>query len=253
MTGPEVKISGQIDLSRVRGLLFDVDGTLSDTDDRLVDRIARYLDPVSWLFKSRDTHHFARLFVMTIETPANFMYSLADRLHLDKPLGKVYDRLSRKRHEKTPAHERFWIVPGVLEMLDHFYGHLSMGVISARDRRTTLHFLEHFDLMPYFDVIVTAQTCIHTKPFPDPVIYAVEKLGLRPDACVMIGDTIVDVRAGKAAGAQTIAVLCGFGGEDELKRAGADLIVPSTSDIKGLFDFPGEYVGNGDKYRQTER
>lgn len=240
MTGPEGGMSGQIDLSRVRGLLFDVDGTLSDTDDRLVDRITRLLDPVSWLFKGRDTHHFARWFVMSMETPGNFMYSMADRLHLDKPLAKFYDRISRARHKKTPAHERFWIVPGVLEMLDHFYGQFPMGVVSARDKRTTLHFLEHFDLMSYFDVIVTAQTCIHTKPFPDPVIFAAEELGLSPDACVMIGDTIVDVRAGQAAGAQTIAVLCGFGAEGELKRAGADLIVPSTADVKSLFDFSGE-------------
>jgi phosphoglycolate phosphatase-like HAD superfamily hydrolase len=44
----------------------------------------------------------------------------------------------------------------------------------------------------------------------------------------MIGDTTVDIRAGKAAGAQTVGVLCGFGEEEELRRAGADLILPKT-------------------------
>jgi beta-phosphoglucomutase-like phosphatase (HAD superfamily) len=122
-------------------------------------------------------------------------------------------------------------------MLAHFNGRLPMAVVSARDRKTTLHFLEHFDLVPYFDVIVTAQTCIHTKPFPDPVIFAAQELGLEPGECVMIGDTVVDVLAGKSAGAQTIAVLCGFGTERELRRAGADQIVSSTADISTLFDF----------------
>jgi len=48
----------------------------------------------------------------------------------------------------------------------------------------------------------------------------------------MIGDTTVDVRAAKSAGAQTVGVLCGFGNEGELRRIGADLILPSTADVE---------------------
>ena len=47
----------------------------------------------------------------------------------------------------------------------------------------------------------------------------------------MVGDTTVDIRAGKAAGAQTVGVLCGFGQESELRRAGADLILPSIASL----------------------
>jgi phosphoglycolate phosphatase-like HAD superfamily hydrolase len=47
----------------------------------------------------------------------------------------------------------------------------------------------------------------------------------------MIGDTTVDIRAGKAARAQTIGVLCGFGEERELRRYGADVILPSTAEL----------------------
>jgi phosphoglycolate phosphatase len=47
----------------------------------------------------------------------------------------------------------------------------------------------------------------------------------------MIGDTTVDTRAGKAAGAQTVSVLCGFGEEDELRRKNPDLILPSTANL----------------------
>ena len=229
-------VSGQIDLTQVRGFLFDMDGTLSDTDDHLIERISRRLRPISWLWKDRDPRRFARWFVMTAESPANSLYSLADRLHLDAHLAKLYDWYSRRRHEKTPAHERFWIVPGVKAMLDQLKGRFPMGVVSARDRNTTLHFLEHFGLLPYFEVVVTAQTCQHTKPFPDPVIYAAKALGLKAEQCVMVGDTIVDVVAGRSAGAQTIAVLCGFGTQRELERAGADLILSSTAEITQLFD-----------------
>ena len=236
MTNQSGIVSGQIDLTQVRGFLFDVDGTLSDTDDHLVERISRRLRPISWLWKDRDPRRFARWFVMSAESPGNALYRLIDRLHLDAYLEKLYDWYSRKRHEKSPAHGRFWIVPDVKGMLDELRGRYPLAVVSARDRNTTLHFLEHFDLMPYFEVVVTAQTCQHTKPFPDPVIYAAQALGLEAGQCVMVGDTIVDVIAGKSAGAQTIAVLCGFGTQRELERAGANLILSSTAEITQLFD-----------------
>jgi phosphoglycolate phosphatase len=54
----------------------------------------------------------------------------------------------------------------------------------------------------------------------------------------MIGDTTVDMRAGKAAGAQTLGVLCGFGEEPELRQLGADFILKSTSDLPQLFTEP---------------
>jgi len=58
-------------------------------------------------------------------------------------------------------------------------------------------------------------------------------MGVAPDACLMIGDTTVDMRAAKAAGAQAIGVLCGFGREDELRKAGADLILQNTAELIG--------------------
>ena len=56
-------------------------------------------------------------------------------------------------------------------------------------------------------------------------------MGVPPSACLMIGDTTVDMRAGVAAGAQTLGVLCGFGEEEELIRNGANAILSTTADL----------------------
>ncbi len=224
-------VSGEIDVSRVRAILFDVDGTLSNTDDHMVDQVSRFLDPVSWLFKNRDPQSFSRWFVMALETPVNFMYGMADKVGLDGPLSRIYDLLSRRSRTSKTKHERFWIIPEVKEMLTALREKYPLGVVSARDALTTRHFLEYFDLLPFFKVVVTSQTCKHTKPFPDPVIYAAGELGMASEECLMVGDTIVDVRAGKSAGAQTVAVLCGFGTQRELKRAGADMILDRTPNL----------------------
>ncbi len=85
--------------------------------------------------------------------------------------------------------------------------------------------------MKYFDVVVSVLSARHTKPYPDPILLAAKKMGVAPEACLMIGDTTVDVRAGKAAGSQTVSVLCGFGEEDELRRRNPDLVLPSTADL----------------------
>lgn len=223
--------SSGVDLERVQGLLFDVDGTLSNTDDQMVQQVSGFLQPLAWLFKDRDARSFARALVMFSETPANFLYTLADRLGLDGVIASAYNWLAQKKTSQPIEPEAFQIIPGVNEMLAVLSTRFPLAVVSARDAHTTRRFLDGYGLLPFFEVIVTSQTCRHTKPFPDPVEYAAEHLSLPPEACLMIGDTIVDIRSGKAAGAQTVAVLCGFGSQRELRRAGADLILSSTPDL----------------------
>ena len=104
-------------------------------------------------------------------------------------------------------------------------------MVSARGGRSTQIFLDQFNLNPFFQAIATAQTCEHTKPFPDPILWAAGQMGVAPTECLMIGDTTVDIRAAKAAGAQSVGVLCGFGEEAELRETGADLILESTAQL----------------------
>ena len=224
-----------IDISRVKGLLFDIDGTLSDTDDHMVNRLVKALRPINWMFRGQNPQNFARWLVMASETPANFVYGVADRLGLDNLYAKIYNRSTRRPPSKRFLQNNHLLIPGVKQMLETLYGRYPMGVVSARDERTSVAFLEAFSLKEYFEIIVTAQTCRYTKPYPDPIIFAAEKLEIAPDNCVMIGDTIVDVRAGNAAGAQTIGVRCGFGTHRELEKAGADVILAQTPDILNIF------------------
>jgi phosphoglycolate phosphatase-like HAD superfamily hydrolase len=111
-------------------------------------------------------------------------------------------------------------------------------VVTVRGARPTHAFLEQFGLEPLFRVVATAQTTPHTKPYADPILWAARELGMPVEACLMVGDTTVDILAGKRAGAQTVAVLCGFGQRAELERAGASLILPETADLAGVLLAP---------------
>ena len=219
-----------LDISRIQALCFDVDGTLRDTDDQMVLRISRRLKPLRFLFPRRDPEAFARWFVMAVETPGNFLFSLPDRVGLDDELAAVNDWLYQHGLRREKERE-LMIIAGVKEGLALLGYHFPMSVVTARGKRGTLAFIEQHDLGQHFKAIASAQTCARTKPFPDPVLWTAEQMGVAPENCLMVGDTTVDVRAGKAAGAQTVGVLSGFGTEKELLRTGADLILPSVAEL----------------------
>ncbi len=216
-----------LDLSRIKAICFDVDGTLSDTDDLYMQKVSRYFP--RFLFKNTD--RAARRFIMWIEAPGNALLGLADRLGADDEIIFFINWLSRNRKHSDRS---FLLVPGVDELLKQLHGRYPMAVVSARDERGTMAFLEHFDLAKYFDVVVTGLSAAHTKPYPDPILFAAKKMNVAPENCLMIGDTTVDIRAGKSAGAQTAGVLCGFGEQPELQKMGADVILEDTAKLMNI-------------------
>ena len=213
-----------LNLPLIKALCFDVDGTLSDTDDMYAQKVLRVFPK----FLFRDPDHAARRFVMWAEAPGNALLGLTDTIGLDDEIVAFIDWLSRPRKMSS---KKFLLIPGVDAMLAQLKGKYPMAVVSARDANGTMRFLQQFDLAKYFDVIVTGQSAEHTKPYPDPILFAAQKMNVKPEECLMIGDTTVDMRAGKSAGAQTVGVLCGFGEEPELLKMGAGLILKNTSEL----------------------
>jgi HAD superfamily hydrolase (TIGR01509 family) len=215
-------------VDRVRALCFDVDGTLSDSDDYYVAQIAAIMKRLRVV---PDPGRTARRLVMWMESPGNALLGLADRLGLDNQIMAAVDWNHRRR--RRPGRP-LPVMPGMSEVLADLHARFPMAVVSARDEGSTMTFLDQANWRDYFDAVVTALSAPHTKPYPDPVKLAARQMNTSPDSCLMIGDTTVDIRAGKAAGAQTAAVLCGYGEEDELRRAGADVVLDKTADLRGI-------------------
>jgi len=221
-----------LDIPRIRAICFDIDGTLRDTDDHWVQQLSVWLRPLGFLFAEHDPQPFSRRLIMAMESPGNTLQGLSDRLGLDGWLAKVGDLAYRQGilHESGS----YTIIAGAKEVITQLKPVYMLAVVSARKERQIRKFLEFFELISYFTVIASAQSSKHIKPFPDQIFWAAQKMQVSPGACLMVGDTTVDIHAGKAAGAQTVGVLIGFGEEDELIRAGADLILPSVADLPAI-------------------
>jgi N-acetyl-D-muramate 6-phosphate phosphatase len=218
-----------IDIQRVKLLCFDVDGTISDTDDVMVNKLYRWISFITSVYPSLDTYNIARRVILGLETPANLVFSIPDRLGIDDEIAWIISRFNKLGMGKRKP--PFWLIKDIIPTLDQLSTRYLMSIISARDQFGTEAFLDYFGLSPRFHSIITAQTCEHTKPYPDPILHAAALAGVKPEECLMIGDTTVDILSARKAGAQSIGVLCGFGDETELRKAGADLILKHTAQV----------------------
>src|SRR5690606_13896415 len=128
-----------LDLARIRAICFDVDGTLSDTDDQWVLSFEKRLRVFRRFFPNGEVRSFARWAIMCAETPGNLIYHLLDRANLDAHLGRAYNYLCQHHVERRPG--RFLLIPGVREALERLYCRYPMAVVSARGRQGTLDFI----------------------------------------------------------------------------------------------------------------
>lgn len=209
-----------LEFSRIDAVLFDIDGTLRDTDNELVDDVQSVLGKVVGAERSRA---WSRGIVLALEAPVQALLGIADRANVDGPLNHVIDLATPRGPTR--------VIPEAQATVRALHGHVPMGVVSAGPQRQVLRFLTEHGLFDAMDVVVTSQTYRRTKPSPEPVLGALRTLGVAPDRAVMVGDTTVDVKAGAAAGCQTFGVLTGFGREKDLAHAGADLIAETMTPL----------------------
>ena len=219
-------IAGQ----RILGVLFDLDGTLADTDDTTINSLAVRLGRLQRLFPAGDPRPLLRHLLMAVEGPMNWTLGQLDRFQLDDEAFQL--NAFRHRVFGHRQREEMTLVPGVEAALRQISANYQVAMVTTRDHETATYFVQAHGLEQLFDAIVSRSDVRCLKPNPEPVLLAAKRLGLAPGACVMVGDTVVDVHAGRRAGTQTVGVLCGFGQRKDLSTA--DVILSSTADLPQL-------------------
>ena len=132
-----------LNVEKIRAICFDVDGTLSDTDDLFVQKLERILRPVRFLLPQQDSEHAARRLVMWSEAPGNFLIGIPDTLGVDDEIAAVMEWLNR--HRPRPM-KHFLLIPGVKVMLQSLSARYPLAVVSTREAGSTHLFLDQFEI-----------------------------------------------------------------------------------------------------------
>jgi len=222
-----IRWRGMLRDAPIAAVLFDLDGTLAETDDHLVHAILRKLGPLNRLFPDNNAEDYVRRWVMRLEPVAAWFLRRLDDVDLDDDAFNAVRRIRTMLGYKktTDLH----LVKGAEATLRELSTRYRLGIVTTRDRHSARRFLEQHDLLDLFDVLVTREDVRRLKPHPEPVMQAAEKLGLQTVQCVMVGDTLADVRSARAAGAASVGVLTGFGTKEDLNEA--DVVVDSVNDL----------------------
>jgi beta-phosphoglucomutase len=125
------------------------------------------------------------------------------------------------------------LFPGARELLDALNDKVKVALASMNNRAVIDTMLKELDVQRYFGVVVTRDEVARSKPNPEVFLKAAQKLGIEPEKCVVLEDSVFGVEAAKAGGMACVAVCTGFYTREELAKAGADLIMDSLS-AKGL-------------------
>jgi predicted PurR-regulated permease PerM/phosphoglycolate phosphatase-like HAD superfamily hydrolase len=212
----------------VRGVLFDLDGTLVETDDQLTQELAGRLRPFHRLLSEQERLRLARRWLMRGEIVVNWAITWLDRLHLGNLILRMDNRFRRWRGIARP--EQFKAVAGSIDSLRILSQKgFSLGVVTSRSRKDTEAYLAEYNLNGLFESVVTRDEVKRLKPHPLPVRLAAQELGLSPSRCVLVGDTGVDVRSAKVAGSLSVSVLSGFGEPSDFEEA--DLVLESPAQL----------------------
>ena len=131
------------------------------------------------------------------------------------------------------APSRTTLLPKVSKTLQKVSKKYPLALITRRNmpKKPIKKELKRLGLASFFKVIVTSQDVDEPKPSPQAYEKAADELGVLVQDCAVIGDSTVDIQAGKYAGAKTIAVLSGLFSRKELERLDPDLILEDLNSL----------------------
>lgn len=213
--------------TRLRAVLFDLDGTLVDTLDGLAASVNFALKNVGC--PTRTTEEI-RGFIGEGVTQL-----VRDALGPSREslLGKALPFFTAHYGERGTAQSVLY--PGALECLKALSG-FALGMVTNKPEAPALKIMRALGAEAPFKVFICGDTLPVKKPDPETVLEACRRLGVPPAATLMVGDAPGDVKAAHGAGALAWGVSFGYRPASELKAAGADFIVDRLTDIAGLLE-----------------
>ena len=126
------------------------------------------------------------------------------------------------------------LFPGIDAVLKH-YEDKKKALVTNKPVRYTEGIVTGLKIGGAFDLVIAGDAALPLKPHPAMLLKTLDRLKVKPERAVMIGDSLNDIAAARSAGVRVCAVGYGFGGAEELKGAAPDYFAASGEALIGLF------------------
>jgi HAD superfamily hydrolase (TIGR01509 family) len=137
-------------------------------------------------------------------------------------------------HYEAHKHQEVILDPVVAVLIEGKQRGFRTALVTSKNDEELSNSLPRLGIAPYVDAVVSADTASRPKPYPDGILLAMKLMKIDPAEaarCLFIGDTVHDIKAGRAAGVRTVAVAWGAGGRKRLETEKPDFI---CDDVEAL-------------------
>jgi HAD superfamily hydrolase (TIGR01509 family) len=213
---------------RIEGIVFDVDGTLTDS-------IGAYYE----VFREVTAQFGIQIRKEDVVEPMAAGSLIWDRILPRDVSGrdekiKEFMKVISQVYEGIFQHVRpFDGLESVLKGLGE--RGIRLGVLTSA-KKAAVRPLYHHALSQYFVAIITRDDGFPLKPAPDGILECLRRMEVSPDHAIIVGDSPLDIRAGKTAGLLTIGVLSGVGSQTQLEAEAPTAIIKHVSQLLPLLN-----------------
>ena len=129
--------------------------------------------------------------------------------------------------------KRSLLYPGVLEGLDYLKAAgYALGCVTNKAEQFTIPLLKDLGVYDYFAIVISGDTLEHKKPHPAPLLHAAEFFKVSAAHSLMVGDSVSDVKAARAAGFQIACLPYGYNHGEDIRDAEPDVIIETLVHLK---------------------
>ena len=221
-------------LEKPKMVLIDVDGTLVDSVPDLawcVDEMMRQLD-MPERGESSVRHWVGNGVPRLVERAlTNDLDGMPDKALYDKAYPLYLDLYADNTSKRSALYD------GVKEGLAYLQeAGYRLGCVTNKASQFTEPLLKTLGLYDLFEIVISGDTLPKKKPDPLPLLHAAEKLGVTPAESLMLGDSMSDVKAARAAGFRIVCMTYGYNHGEDIRDSNPDAVIDSMAELEGLFE-----------------
>jgi len=210
----------------IKHISFDLDGTITDSINTIflstVETLKQLKIPNSLTLeelRKRVGYHFQDMF-----------------LALNIPVTDFEEYLAIYKNHYFDFINKSTLYPGVIEVLGYLNKkQIKISLCTTKVQSQADMVINHFELGKYFSMVLGRRENIKNKPSAEPLLFICNHLGVNPEDSMIIGDTELDIRCGKNAGAKTCGAAYGYRGRQLLLDENPDNIIKDIIELINLF------------------